>query len=132
VLTLREPQVEALRAAAVEALVCEIARELRQSSRAAAASLDEWGLRDAVRRTVARAADFGLTSEPDARGLVELTVRHGWDFEDAWLVARLRDQRVTSPAERLRLALAESGRRIRVAERNAFLRDLFAPPEPAS
>ena len=131
---LRDVQVAALRAAMLQRLARETALELRRdhNEEKTIASLDDDDLTHAVESALARGGEFALNTDSDLRALATLVVCHGRDLDAPWVQKRLCDERVTMPADRLRLTIAESERRRRVEAHNEVQRRRFARREAES
>jgi hypothetical protein len=83
-----------------------------------------------VMQAIGRAEAYGLDSEEDWRRYLELTVLHGWDFDQrpalAWMRQCLTDERISMPAARLTRLLDQCAYRAELDARNCNLRAQFA------
>jgi hypothetical protein len=84
-----------------------------------------------VNEAIGRASHYGLSSEQDCARYLNLAMLFGFRFdqlpEHAWMRARLEDQSVSNPSERLALLVAECLRRMRVYENNRVLAAKLTP-----
>lgn len=105
-LTIRRPQLLALRAVRRKAFITEMIRYLRTHFPEELANVKDHQLRGHVTRTLTRARSYGLTSRQDCARFLNLAVLFGWDFDEdpknaAWVKETLADNEVHSPGARL-------------------------------
>ena len=115
-LTIRKAQMQALGRAAMQEFEKDMLQHLRQFFPDECAALGSKALREHTRHAIARAKEYGLTSERDLCKYLNLTMIYGRDFDTdpelEWMRDFLIDPDVSDPSERMRRLYAESLHRL--------------------
>ncbi len=86
-LVIRKEQMEVFRAHFFEQFVGRVSAHLREAFSTQCGKMDENGLRQIIREGIARAGQYGVTSEFDVWRYVDLMFFYGRNFDAAFPVA---------------------------------------------
>ena len=115
-LTVRKEQVRALGRAMMQEFEKDMLRHLQQFFPDESSAMGNRALRELIRHAIARAKDYGLTSERDLCKYLNLAMVYGGDFDTdpelEWMRGFLADPDVPDPSERMSRLYAESLHRL--------------------
>jgi hypothetical protein len=115
-LTIRKEQMQALSRVTIQEFEKDMAQHLTQFFPDESAAMGDKALRAHIRHAIARAKEYGVTSERDLCKYLNLTMVYGRDFDTdpelEWMRDFLADPDVPDPGERMSRLYAESLHRL--------------------
>ena len=115
-LTIRKAQIQALGRVVMQEFEKDMLQHLEQFFPDESSAMGDKALRELIRHAIARAKDYGLTSERDLCKYLNLTMVYGRDFDTdpelEWMRGFLTDPDVLDPSERMSRLYAESLHRL--------------------
>lgn len=124
-LIIRNEQLETFSSEPTEQFVTEMTGFIRGHFREEVASLGDSELRAHVSGGLAKAREYGLTTQRDGSRFLNLLATYGWDFdekaENAWMKDCLEDQGVQDPSMRLDRLIKQCIHHLEVEENNEML-----------
>jgi hypothetical protein len=111
-LTIRKEQMQALSRVTIQEFEKDMAQHLTQFFPDESAAMGDKALRAHIRHAIARAKEYGVTSERDLCKYLNLTMVYGRDFDTdpelEWMRDFLTDPEVPDPSERMSRLYAET------------------------
>lgn len=121
-LTIRKEQMQALRRVTIQEFEKDMLQHLMQFFPDESAAMGDKALRAHIRHAIARAKEYGVTSERDLCKYLNLTMVYGRNFDTdrelEWMRDFLTDADVPDPSERMSRLYAEALYRLELEEEN--------------